>query len=142
MHASPFISSAAVINAASIAAGILAGYVVLRFLQPAPSMLIPVERVLIIAPGAAAPAHRVNWAGKGDRSDGRFVDPRQHAGAEMIQPATSTKSSNDAAKSISYPPRMKGCEPVASPIAEPALARFSGRCFAQLTMPTHLAVRS
>jgi hypothetical protein len=61
----------------------------------------------------------------------------------LVAPAAPAKSSNAPVRDVPTsrkpePSRftMEGCDPLASPLVEPDLARFAGRCLTELPVPT------
>lgn len=56
----------------------------------------------------------------------------ESAGSEAVKPRPAPKSRDRGEE----PPPKIGCEPLASPIVDPVLARLAGRCLAQLGFPT------
>jgi hypothetical protein len=73
---------------------------------------------------------RVLWPGLATPAP-QWPDPTD----QLRKPEPANSHSNGSPKPQPAPSRMIGCDPVASPLVEPDLARFSGRCFAGLPVP-------
>jgi hypothetical protein len=84
---------------------------------------LPAIERLSASPTGAAPLHHVNRAGKGDRLTVpvHTIAPAP-AAVEILRERMRRRGLGEA------PKLLEGCEPMFSPVAQPAMAHMPGRC--------------